>query len=114
MITYNGLVKLLILQGDILIVAGTLIFLVDKLPWVGRLSSDKQIQRLNCTIFLPVTPSILMRAILSLGLYIVSRRQVCCRFVLMSPNTAATSRYRSIQGWLRSIRSPTTIRLPCG
>ena len=74
MITFNGLGKLLILFGGVLIVVGALMVLVDKLPWLGRLPGDIYIERRHFTFFFPITTSILVSAILSLLLYIVSRR----------------------------------------
>jgi Protein of unknown function (DUF2905) len=73
-IDFNGLGKLLILLGGILIVVGAVVVFVDKLPWLGRLPGDIYIERRHFTFFFPVTTSILVSVILSLVLYIVSRR----------------------------------------
>ena len=73
-IAFNGLGKLLILLGGILIVVGAVIVLVDKLPWLGRLPGDIYIERPSFTFFFPITTSVLVSVILSLVLYIVSRR----------------------------------------
>jgi hypothetical protein len=73
-ITINGFGKLLILFGGVLIIVGALLVLVEKLPWFGRLPGDIYIERPNFSFFFPITTSILISIILSLVLYIVSRR----------------------------------------
>jgi DUF2905 family protein len=73
-ISISWLGKLLILFGGVLIVVGALMVLVDKLPWFGRLPGDIYIERPNFRFFFPITTSILISVILSLVLYIVSRR----------------------------------------
>jgi hypothetical protein len=74
MIPFSGFGKLLILVGIILIVIGAAIVVVDRVPWLGRLPGDIYIERRHFTFFFPITTSILVSAILSLLLYIVSRR----------------------------------------
>jgi membrane protein implicated in regulation of membrane protease activity len=74
MIAFNDLGKLLILLGAILIVIGAAILLVGRLPWLGRLPGDIYVERRNFTFFFPITTSILISVILSLVLYVVSRR----------------------------------------
>jgi DUF2905 family protein len=74
MIPFSGFGKLLILVGVILIVIGAAIVVVDRVPWLGRLPGDIYIERRHFTFFFPITTSILVSAILSLLLYIVSRR----------------------------------------
>ena len=74
MTPFNGLGKLLIVLGGILIVIGAAIVLGGKLPWPGRLPGDIYIERRNFTFFFPITTSILISVIFSLVLYILSRR----------------------------------------
>ena len=74
MTPFNGLGKLLIVLGGILIVIGAAIVLGGKLPWLGRLPGDIYIERRNFTFFFPITTSILISVILSVVLYILSRR----------------------------------------
>jgi uncharacterized protein HemY len=74
MMPFNGLGKLLILLGGILIVVGAAVILVGKIPWLGRLPGDIYIERRNFTFFFPLTTSILISVILSLVLYLLSRR----------------------------------------
>jgi hypothetical protein len=70
----NGLGKLLIVCGGILIIVGAAIVLLGKIPWLGRLPGDIYIERRNFTFFFPLTTSILISVILSLLVYLLSRR----------------------------------------
>jgi membrane protein implicated in regulation of membrane protease activity len=74
MMPFNGLGKLLILLGSLLIIIGAAIVLVGKIPWVGKLPGDIYVERRNFTFFFPLTTSILVSIILSLVLYLLSRR----------------------------------------
>jgi membrane protein implicated in regulation of membrane protease activity len=74
MMPFNGLGKLLILLGGILIIIGAATVLVGKLPWLGRLPGDIYVERRNFTFFFPLTTSILVSVILSLVLYLLSKR----------------------------------------
>jgi membrane protein implicated in regulation of membrane protease activity len=74
MIPFNGLGKLLILVGGILIIMGTIMVFAGKIPWLGRLPGDIYVERPNFTFFFPLTTSILVSVILSLVLYLLSRR----------------------------------------
>jgi membrane protein implicated in regulation of membrane protease activity len=71
---FNGLGKLLILAGGLLIIIGAAMVLVGKIPWIGRLPGDIYVERPNFTFFFPLTTSILVSVILSLVLYLLSRR----------------------------------------
>ena len=70
----NSLGKLLIVCGGILIIVGAAIVLLGRLPWLGRLPGDIYIERRNFTFFFPLTTSILISVILSLVVYLLSRR----------------------------------------
>ena len=70
----NPIGKFLILLGGILVGLGVMILFIGKLPWLGRLPGDIFIQKKNFSFFFPVTTSILLSFILSLILYLFSRR----------------------------------------
>jgi membrane protein implicated in regulation of membrane protease activity len=74
MMPWHGLGKLLILCGGILVIVGALLLLAGKTPWLGRLPGDIYIQRPPLSFFFPLTTSLLISAILTLVLYLVSRR----------------------------------------
>jgi hypothetical protein len=70
----SGVGKLLMLFGGILIIAGAALVLAEKTPWLGRLPGDIYVQRRNFTFYFPLTTSILVSVVLSLALYLLSRR----------------------------------------
>jgi Protein of unknown function (DUF2905) len=74
MMPLNGVGKLLIRLGGLLIIIGAALLLVGKIPWLGKLPGDIYIERRNITVFFPLTTSILVSVILSLALYLLSRR----------------------------------------
>jgi membrane protein implicated in regulation of membrane protease activity len=74
MMPLNGVGKLLIVLGGLLIIVGAAIVLAGKIPWLGRLPGDIYVERRNFTFFFPLTTSILVSVILSLVLYLFSRR----------------------------------------
>jgi hypothetical protein len=70
----SGVGKLLMLFGGILIMVGAALVLAEKTPWLGRLPGDIYVQRRNFTFYFPLTTSILVSVVLSLVLYLLSRR----------------------------------------
>ena len=70
----SGVGKLLIVLGGLLVIIGAVIVLVGKIPWLGRLPGDIYIERRNFTFVFPLATSILISVILSLVLYLVSKR----------------------------------------
>ena len=70
----SGVGKLLIVLGGLLIIIGAVIVLVGKIPWLGRLPGDIYIERRNFTFAFPLATSILISVILSLVLYLFSKR----------------------------------------
>jgi uncharacterized protein HemY len=74
MMPLSGFGKLLMLFGGILIIVGAALVLAEKAPWLGRLPGDIYIQRRNFSVYFPLTTSILISVVLSLVLYLLSRR----------------------------------------
>jgi uncharacterized protein HemY len=70
----NGVGKLLIVLGGLLFIAGAAMVLIGKIPWLGRLPGDIYIERRNFTLVFPLATSVLISVILSLVLYLFSRR----------------------------------------
>jgi hypothetical protein len=62
--------KLLIVFGLVLVGAGLLLLLSDKIPWLGRLPGDITVRRDNFTFFFPVVTCIVISVILSLILWL--------------------------------------------
>ncbi|MGD8353617.1 MAG: DUF2905 domain-containing protein [Pseudomonadota bacterium] len=61
----TGLGKYLILFGIILIIAGVLLLVSPKIPWLGRLPGDILIRRKNFTFYFPLATSIILSVIIT-------------------------------------------------
>jgi hypothetical protein len=70
----NEMAKFLMVIGGVLIVAGGVLFLLGKIPGVGRLPGDIYIKKENFTLYFPVATSLLLSVIVSLILYFFNRR----------------------------------------
>ncbi len=66
--------KLLIFSGLIISATGIIILLAGRIPWVGRLPGDIYIQRRNFSFYFPITTSIIVSIILTLIIWLLSRR----------------------------------------
>lgn len=66
--------KLLIIIGVILVALGLLITFFKQIPFLGKLPGDILIEKKNFTFYFPLTTSILLSVVLSLILYLISRR----------------------------------------
>ncbi|MDZ7333009.1 MAG: DUF2905 domain-containing protein [candidate division KSB1 bacterium] len=67
------LAKMIIFLGIILIVAGLIIYFFKGIPF-GKLPGDIHIEKKNFSFYFPITTSILLSVIISLLLYIISKR----------------------------------------
>ena len=70
----NEIGKLLIIFGVILIVTGFLFVSAVKIPWIGKLPGDIIIKRDNVTLYFPITTCIIASVILSLILFIFTKK----------------------------------------
>ena len=66
--------KILIAFGLLIALAGVVLVLVGRVPWIGRLPGDIYIQRGNFTFYFPLATSLLLSVVLTLILYLVGRR----------------------------------------
>ena len=66
--------KTLIAFGLLIALAGVVLVLVGRVPWVGRLPGDIHIQRGNFTFYFPLATSLLLSVVLTLIFYLVGRR----------------------------------------
>jgi Protein of unknown function (DUF2905) len=66
--------KALITLGIVLIVIGSLFFVMGKIPWFGRLPGDIMIKNDNVTFFFPITTMILLSIVVTLIFNIIGRR----------------------------------------
>jgi hypothetical protein len=66
--------KTLIIFGVILIGMGLLLTFIGKVPYLGKLPGDIYIQKKNFSFYFPLATSLLISIILSLILWLFSRR----------------------------------------
>jgi Protein of unknown function (DUF2905) len=66
--------KILIAFGLLIALAGVVLVLVGRVPWIGRLPGDIHIQRGNFTFYFPLATSLLLSVVLTLVLYLLGRR----------------------------------------
>jgi len=66
--------KALIAFGLLIVLAGVVLVLVGRVPWIGRLPDDIHIQRGNFTFYFPLATSLLLSVILTLIFYLLGRR----------------------------------------
>jgi len=66
--------KILIIFGVILIGVGLLLVTFNKIPFLGRLPGDILIQKKNVTLYFPLATSVLVSILLSLIIWLFSRR----------------------------------------
>ncbi|PYM78117.1 MAG: DUF2905 domain-containing protein [Candidatus Rokuibacteriota bacterium] len=66
--------KVLVALGLLIALAGVVLMLVGRVPWLGRLPGDIHIERGNFSFYFPLATSLLLSVVLTLLLYIVGRR----------------------------------------
>jgi len=65
---------ILIVFGLLIALAGVVLLLVGRVPWIGRLPGDIHLQRGNFTFYFPLATSLLLSVVLTLVLYLLGRR----------------------------------------
>jgi Protein of unknown function (DUF2905) len=70
---FQGLGKLIIIAGIVLVAAGLLITFAPKIPIIGKLPGDFYFKRGNASFYFPLASSILISIILSLVLNFIMR-----------------------------------------
>lgn len=66
--------KALVALGLLIALAGVVLMLVGRVPWLGRLPGDIHIERGSFSFYFPLATSLLLSVVLTLLLYIVGRR----------------------------------------
>lgn len=66
--------KALVAFGLLIALAGVVLMLVGRVPWLGRLPGDIHIERGSFSFYFPLATSLLLSVVLTLLLYIVGRR----------------------------------------
>lgn len=69
----QGIGKLLIVAGVVLLIAGLFFVFTPKIPFLGKLPGDILIKRENFTFYFPVATSILLSMLISLIIYLIRR-----------------------------------------
>lgn len=70
----NEIGKFLIILGLIILIVGLILTFVGRVPLIGKLPGDLVIERRNFVFYFPLGTSILLSIIISLIVYLVSRR----------------------------------------
>jgi len=65
--------KVMILIGSVLIVAGLVILVFPRLPFLGKLPGDILVKKENYTLYFPLATSIVISIIISLILYFINK-----------------------------------------
>ena len=66
--------RMLVLIGAITVLFGVLLIFAHKIPFLGKLPGDIYISRKNFTFYFPLATSILVSAVLSLIMWLWSKR----------------------------------------
>jgi hypothetical protein len=69
----QGLGKLLIIAGVVLILAGLLFVFSPRIPLLGKLPGDIMVKRENFTFYFPLATSILLSILVSVILYLIRK-----------------------------------------
>ena len=69
----DGLGKILIVLGFILVIAGGILLLWPKIPWIGKLPGDIFFKGDKFTFYFPITTSIIISILLTLFFYLFRR-----------------------------------------
>jgi uncharacterized protein HemY len=65
--------KTLIVFGVVLVVVGLVLAFAPRIPWLGHLPGDIRIEREGFRLYVPITTCLLLSALISLVLYLISR-----------------------------------------
>jgi len=71
---FQPLAKLIILMGVILVIVGAILYFFKGIPFLGKLPGDIHIEKKNFSFHFPITTCILLSVILSIILYLISKR----------------------------------------
>ena len=70
----SDLGRMLIVIGGVLLVVGVLMVVAERVPGLGRLPGDIYVRRGNWTFYFPIATSIVVSVVLTLIMYLLSRR----------------------------------------
>jgi hypothetical protein len=70
----NDIGKTLVVLGLMIALAGVLLVVVGRVPWIGRLPGDIHIQRGHWHLYFPLATSIVLSLLLTLLFWLFGRR----------------------------------------
>jgi membrane protein implicated in regulation of membrane protease activity len=70
----NDVGKSLIVIGLVIALAGVVLMLAGRAPWLGRLPGDIYVQRGNWSFYFPVVTSLVLSVLLTLLFWLFGRR----------------------------------------
>ena len=70
----NELGKLLIVLGAVIVVVGVALVAVERVPWLGRLPGDINVERDGWSFHFPLATSLVLSLALTLIFYLIGRR----------------------------------------
>lgn len=71
---FQPIAKLLIFAGIVLVLLGGILYFSKEIPFLGKLPGDIHITRKQFSFYFPITSCIILSVILSVILYLFSRR----------------------------------------
>ena len=71
---FSSLGKMLIVIGVVIVIIGAVLLLGPKVPWLGRLPGDFSYRWKNFTFYFPLGTSILISIVLTLILWLISKK----------------------------------------
>jgi len=74
MFGWDSLGKFLVIAGLLLVALGGLLFLVGKVPFLGRLPGDIVVERANFRFYFPLATCLVLSALLTLIFWLLGRR----------------------------------------
>ena len=69
----DGIAKLLLLMGGAIILSGAALWLMSRLPYLGKLPGDIFISRGNVNILIPIVTMIVLSVLLTIVLNLLAR-----------------------------------------
>ena len=73
MMDFSNPGRVLVVIGGLIVLAGLLLLLVGKVPFLGRLPGDITLRRGNMSCYVPIATSILLSLLLTLVLNLIAR-----------------------------------------
>jgi hypothetical protein len=65
--------KFLIVFGAVIVLAGVMLVVAGRVPWLGRLPGDIVVRRDNFVLVFPLMSCLLVSAVISIVLYLLRR-----------------------------------------